>query len=151
MGQHKILASQQKKLAVFFSVSFLLKDGYSRGGAFVRKFYNNPAFHTKYLVVILKKWGTVIFAVNPPPSEKWRSVKDLGGGGDLRRFMSKSDFWHQSQTKLMKSAFEVSLPWGGIYGVQNYDIKFSLNNWGGVFTANTTVFKTRFIKRSCTN
>ena len=68
---------------------------------------------------------------SPPPPKNGGLLKIWGGGGDLRRFMSKFDFWHQSQTKLMKSAFEVSLPWGGIYGVQNYDIKFSLNNWGG--------------------
>ena len=55
------------------------------------------------------------------------------GGGYLRRFFRKWDFWHQKPNQVLKSALK-SLNHGvgrGIYGVENYDIQISLNHGGG--------------------
>ena len=65
-------------------------------------------------------------------------------------FLEKIRFLAPKPNQVIKNCFWSLLTMGGgIYGVQNYDIKFSLNQGGGVFTANTTVFDTRFIKYSC--
>ena len=65
----------------FWLVFFWAKDyiAWGGGGPLLKNLILIGHFIQKYLVLIPENWDTVVFAVSPP-SEKWSSVKDLGGG-----------------------------------------------------------------------